>query len=193
MQPKSSRVVSFLIATLCGGIFIGLSGCGRSETGAPAPAPAAPVADATFSDKGVTIGGKLISLPCTEKEITAVLGAPSRKVDMPKANTIFVWDDKGILAYFRPGTDDGHSVDIVLRPQHFPFSPKTVFAHNIIVGGKTISANSSAADLKAAGFATTPPITFVWQRAEGKIEVDIATDPASNEITDISAEVPKAP
>src|SRR4051812_37403186 len=96
----NSRLVSGVL-TLCLGS--GLLSCGhKEETKPPAPAtpPASAAHDATFSDKGVTIDGKLIPLPCTEKDITAVLGAPSRKEVMQGTYTIFVWDDKGIIAYF---------------------------------------------------------------------------------------------
>jgi hypothetical protein len=155
-------------------------GCGH-ET-------AAPSGDAVISDKGITIDGKLIPVPCTEKEIVAVLGEPSRK--LAKANTILVWDDRGIIAYFTPGTDKGHAVDIVLNPETFDFSPKTTFTHQVSVDGKAIGKSSGKADVLAAGYTAVAPLPFLFEHSVGTLISHATTDPAGKELQDINLEIP---
>src|SRR5262249_54085317 len=69
-------------------------------------------------------------------------GKPTRESDLP-ANTILTWDELGVLAYLKPGSDKIHSVDLALGKQSLPFWPKKLFSGKVAVDGAEVSAQAT--------------------------------------------------
>lgn len=134
-------------------LLVALVGCGKpaakkkASASAPPPPPGFRV---TIDDAGIKFGDKQLTLPATKAQLVEILGEPDRTVK--KVNDILVWDQRGIYAYSKKDRDEIHDISFALRKQEYDFDPATQFTAPLDVAGTPISASTTAAELKQAGF-----------------------------------------
>lgn len=84
------------------------------------------------------INGTKLTLPVKPDTLVELLGKASRVVPT-EVNTIWVWDDLGVLAYQPPNVDVAKSVNIALGPRDYEFWPKKVFQGTLTLDGAPIT------------------------------------------------------
>ncbi|AMV30403.1 hypothetical protein VT84_38780 [Gemmata sp. SH-PL17] len=93
-------------------------------------------------DNGIlSINTKAISLPGNRGAVVELLGEPSRVLN--KANTIFVWDELGILIHENPDTKKIEQVSVALGLLKYEFWPKKSFRGKLAVDGAVITADTT--------------------------------------------------
>src|SRR5262245_2316439 len=78
-----------------------------------------------------------------------ILGAPTRSVQKP-ANTIYVWDGAGIIAYEKQGTDRISSLSFQFMSGGLDFSPKSRFRGHLSLNGVPITESATLASFEAS-------------------------------------------
>jgi hypothetical protein len=134
-------------------LLVAIIGCGKpaakkkASANAPPPPPGFRV---MIGDAGIKFGDKQLTLPATKAQLVEILGEPDRTV--MKVNDILVWDQRGIYAYSKKDRDEIHDISFAFRKQDYDFEPATQFTAPLEVAGTPISAYTTAAELKQAGF-----------------------------------------
>ena len=93
----------------------------------------APMTTIALTAAGLQVNGEQIGLPTTVAALTAALGATPR-VSEPGANTLYAWDELGVVGY----VDDGataHTITLLLVPGQIPAEAKTPFRGEVTVDG----------------------------------------------------------
>jgi hypothetical protein len=151
-----------LLPVLLGLMILALAGCEMSSPPAKKVAAVPPPPGVTsMTAEGFSFGGKQIALPATIAQLKDVLGEPDRIVE--KANRILVWDGRGIYAYCQPDRDEIHDISIAFKKQGFDFDPQNPFTGTVDVGGTLVSANTTLAELRSAGFTGDPDLSLEKQ------------------------------
>ena len=106
-----------------------------------------------FSDKGISFNGKLLTLPCSQDEITALFGAPSDIVYAygdEHSMTVIEWAHIGVFAYTKPATGVIDAVGVSLSPTHPERGFQKSFSGALLVDG--VRLDMTEAGFRSAGF-----------------------------------------
>jgi hypothetical protein len=87
-------------------------------------------------EKGIYIQGEQFSKTSTLSDYENKLGKPDRTSRL--SNTIYTYDELGILLYQKPNQDSIISVSVDLIKTNYPFSPKKAFNGIIIVADRAM-------------------------------------------------------
>lgn len=140
-----------------------------------------------ITEKGIVIGKNVLALPCSLEECSKLLGVHTRVV-AAKANTIYVWDELGILAYVPPGKEIITNIKIAIGQTDLKYWPNHRYAYSIRVGNRDLSLNSEIRDLQAAGFFRSSAILNIfWECRLSEVVVYGEVDETTRKI--ISLEV----
>jgi len=126
----------------------------------------------------LTIGGSVIEFPISRAEVFRVLGSPTRQTS--KTNTIYTWDDIGVLAYERPNSGQINQVNVVFNnvDMNYDFFPIRVFSGILTVNGKPIlqSSKSNGLNYGRTGtlFSNVEGLSFLREIQLGKLNLTAA-------------------
>jgi hypothetical protein len=132
--------------------------------GAPAKRLDPKALTVAIADESLSINGKKFALPLAREELVRLLGKPTREARL--ANTILTWDELGVYAYQRPGTDKVHSFCVALGAEPYDFRPKKLFAGKASVDGAEVRADTAVKAVNAAKrgapFKKVDLLPFLW-------------------------------
>ena len=91
----------------------------------------------SVNENGVLINEKYITKSSTLSDFTKILGKPDRVVNLK--NTIYTYDDLGIILYQKPNSNVIKGVKITYGGHRFKFSSNEYFSGKIFIGGDEIN------------------------------------------------------
>jgi len=134
----------------------------------------------SISNGTFVVDGEQLLLPTLEK-VFKILGKPNRVYK--KINTIYVWDQLGILGYTKPGDNTIFSITIELVNRDFEFSPKNSYLKDVIINSHSITHKSNRSDLKKSQLIQDKMMTFLYSQETEKYTIIADFD---NGVQDIS-------
>lgn len=101
----------------------------------------------SFQNEEININNTKFTLPIEREKLFAILGQPSRR--SPLANTIYTWDDTGVIAYEKPSQSIIFCLAFILDNTTMDdvFTPKLPFKGNLIIDGARINSNSTLEEI----------------------------------------------
>lgn len=143
-----------------------------------------------FNDAVPYINGTKLTLPAQPNTLIELLGNTSRVVSK-SANTIFVWDDLGVLAYKHPKSDIVHSLHISLGPRDYDFWPKRPFRGTLLLDDALVTPEATLESInrmkKGKPLVKNPFLPFMYMIIYDTVFVSI--DKAKNGKTDPNGEI----
>jgi hypothetical protein len=120
-------------------------------TSTPPPAAVSATCHLRIEGAGIQYNGRTLPLPGALKTWEAVLGPPSRRVEV--ADEVYVWDELGIHAFARePGTPL-RGVFVLLKPRTNPdrlppsYWPRNPFKSRLCVDGSEVTPTTQVAEV----------------------------------------------
>jgi len=121
-------------------------GIGAPAAGEPAATPKTDNIVVELDQK-LMVNGNPVRLPWRLEEATHVLGEPERSLAL--ANTLHVFDGKGIVLYEPPKSGAVKTLSFHFQRDNFKFMPQKLFTGTLKVQGVRIDARATIAQLKS--------------------------------------------
>jgi len=144
---KPLRPSSLLLALLTG---LGFVACTESTSPSP-PAPVTAACQLRMEGAVIQYNGRPLPLPGSLAAWEAVLGPPSRRVEV--ADEVYVWDELGLHAFAREAGTPLRGVFVLLKlrtnPDRSPppYWPRTPFKGHLCVDGSEVTPTTSLAEV----------------------------------------------
>jgi hypothetical protein len=134
---------------------------------------------------GLWINNLKITKHTSPEALATALDESGERYDL--ANTIYSFKNKGILAYYKPGTERLTQITIELIPQEFDFSCDQVFAGDCLILGNKVDAETTLRDMrKIKGIRFLPNPVYQYEAMVGSLKLYVYALDKTNELEDIS-------
>ena len=118
----------------------------------------------TISGSSISVKGREIVFPIDTTELFRLLGPPDRTSEL--SNTIFTWDNIGIIAYERPNTNKVIQLGIAMGTKRYAFWPAKTFSGVLTIDNARISRQSKLIELnrvKSGRKFVQSSLPFIWE------------------------------
>lgn len=123
----------------------------------------------------VEIRGHALPTPPSLTELKKAIGEPSRTSEL--ANTIYTWDDSGVVVYTSPQEDRIKELSFMFAElDQYKFAPKSASRHDIAFGAHRITPAWGEKQLRAAGFVAPELFPTFWDSTVGDVMVSVHVD-----------------
>lgn len=119
------------------------------------------------------LNGKAIKLPIAVADLEKIIGKADRSV--VGARKVSTWDELGLIAYQKEGTDEYLEIGVILdtKENSFEFSPTKPFRGSFTIDGARVTAASSLNSInrqkKGAKFKPIPIVKVLSEYRSGAI------------------------
>ena len=138
---------------------------------------------------GLWINNLKITKKTTPDALAAALNESAERYDL--ANTIYSFKNKGILAYYKPGTERLTQITLELIQQEFDFSCDLVFSGDCLVMGNNVNHETTLREMrKMKGIRFLPNPVYQYEAMVGSLKMYVFTLDQTNELEDISITIP---
>ena len=123
----------------------------------------------------LVLGALSTALPSPKSEIFKAFGSPSRQTS--KLNTIYTWDNLGVVAYETPNTGMISQVSVVLNnlDMNYDFFPRKTFSGKLTVDGINIVKHLKGSNLNigrtTAYFSKVQGLPFLREMQLGNLKI----------------------
>ena len=130
----------------------------------------------------VVIDDARLTLPCSEADLTAVLGPPNRLEQLE--NRILVWDERGIYAYVTPARGKVSALTVSYHCADASFCPRSSYEGELLIGEMRVYPFLfHEAQLRRAGY--EPDDLGLWAGEIGRHTVIIQPDEQHQRINSV--------
>lgn len=131
--------------------------------------------DISVSHSRILLNSSSVILPIQKNELFKVLGLPNR--ESAKMNTIYTWDQYGLLAYERPGSGMINQVSVVINnvDMNYAFWPRRTFSGRLTVDDTPIVSETTSSGLNQLRdrrpFVKTLGLSFLRELELGNLKI----------------------
>lgn len=119
--------------------------------------------------QALVIGGHPVETPLGLHDLVRLIGPADRASGLE--NTIYTWDQLGLLAYQAPGEGTLLCLSICFRARAYDFAPRTPFSGMVQLNGTNIHAAATRSHLLEAGLQPEEFLPFLYVGACEHFEI----------------------
>ncbi|MFM7710659.1 MAG: hypothetical protein ACKO5C_07050 [Ferruginibacter sp.] len=138
---------------------------------------------------GLRINNLKVTKNTTPEALSKALNESPERYDL--ANTIYSFKSKGVLAYYKPGTERLTQITIELIQQEFDFSCNQVYSGDCLILGRRVNSETTLEEMRkirGIRFLTNP--VYQYEAMVGSLKLYVFTIEQTKELEDISITIP---